>query len=161
MTPLLALALAMQAHVSDKLPPANPLPPPASEEAGVMRPITALFAGLAARDGGAILAQVRPDGGATVALERPDGTRTVRHLAWSAFAAGIKPGPEHYEERLSDIAIDIDGDIAMVWAPYVFLVDGKAQHCGTDHFDLVREQASWKIVNVTWSQRTTGCVQPG
>ena len=72
---LLALALALQ---SDKLPPANALPPPDTEEAGVMRPISALFAGLAARDPAAILAQVRPDGGATVARERADGTRSVQ-----------------------------------------------------------------------------------
>lgn len=154
MIALLALALAMQ---SDKLPPANPLPPPETEEAGVMRPITAMFAGLAARDATAILAEVRPDGGATVALERADGTRTIRHLGWAEFAAGIKPGPERYEERLRDVAVDLDGDIAMVWAPYVFLIDGKIDHCGVDHFDLVRENARWKVQNVTWTQRTAGC----
>ena len=152
------LLLALQA---DKLPPANPLPPPATEEAGVMRPITAMFAGLAARDSAAILAQVRAEGGATVAQDNADGTRSVRHLTWREFAGGIKPGSERYEERLADVAIDIDGDIAMVWAPYVFLVDGKPHHCGTDHFDLVRENATWKILNVTWSQRATGCGQPG
>lgn len=151
-----ALALMLAAQ-SDKLPPATPLPPPQTEEAGVMRPITAMFAGLAARDPAAILAEVRADGGATVALENADGTRTIRHMGWADFAAGVKPGRERYEERLTDVAIDIDGDIAMVWAPYVFLIDGKPHHCGTDHFDLVREQARWKVQNVTWSQRMTGC----
>lgn len=156
MIPLIALALALQ---SDKLPPANALPPPESEEAGVMRPITAMLAGLAARDPAAILAQVRPEGGATVAMENADGTRTVSHTGWAAFAGAVKPGPARYEERLRDVAIDIDGDIAMVWAPYVFLIDGKIHHCGTDHFDMVRENARWQIVNVSWSQRTTGCDQ--
>jgi hypothetical protein len=155
MTPLILLAaLAAQ---SDKLPPANPLPPPGTDEAAVIRPIEAMFAGLAARDADAILAEVRPEGGATVAVERADGTHAIKHLSWADYAAGIKPGPERYEERLRDVAIDMDGDIAMVWAPYVFLVDGKVQHCGVDHFDLVRENARWKVLNVTWSQRTTGC----
>ena len=113
----LLMALAIQ---SDRLPPANPLPPPETEEAGVMRPIIAMFAGLAARDAAAILREVRPDGGATVALEDADGTRTVKHMSWAEFASGIKPGPQRYEERLRDAAIDLDGDIAMVWAPYVF-----------------------------------------
>jgi Putative lumazine-binding len=133
------------------------LPPPGSEEAQVMAPITMMFDGLARRDGAIILNSVRPDGGATVAMEKADGTRTIRHLSWAEFAAGLKPGPEKYEERLTDIAVEIDGDIAMVWSPYTFFVDGKAQHCGVDHFDLVREAGSWKIQNVTWSQRTTGC----
>ncbi|VVT13698.1 conserved hypothetical protein [Sphingomonas sp. EC-HK361] len=131
------------------------LPPPSSEEAAVMAPITAMFAGLAARDAAAITAQLRPEGSATVAAEKPDGTRSVKHLTWSEFTAGIKPGPERYEERLSTPAIEIDGDIAMVWAPYVFTINGKVHHCGTDHFGLVRESGRWKILNITWSQRTT------
>src|SRR3546814_6159289 len=53
-------------------------------------------------------------------------------------------------------AVEIDGDIAMVWAPYTFLLDGKPHHCGIDHFDLIREGIQWKVLNVTWSQRTTG-----
>lgn len=133
------------------------LPPPGTEEAAVLAPINAMFAGLAAHDGAAILAQTRPEGSATVAIEKPDGSRTLRHLSWAEFTAGIKPGAEKLEERITTPAIEVDGDIAMVWAPYVFLVDGKAHHCGVNHFDLVRENGSWKVLNVTWTQRTTGC----
>ena len=132
--------------------------PPAvvSEETGVMVPINALFAALAARDPQAVLAQLRPDAGATVAEEK-DGTRTIRHMTAREFAAMVKPGPERYAERITDPAIEIDGDIAMVWAPYVFTIDGKPLHCGYDHFDMVREGGRWTIQNITWSSRTTGC----
>ncbi|NIJ06484.1 hypothetical protein FHS31_000066 [Sphingomonas vulcanisoli] len=154
--PLLFL-LAAQITPVKPLPKANPLPLADIDTRAVMAPIDAMFAGLAARDGAAILAQVRTEGGATVVREAPDGTRTIKHLSWADFAGGIKPGPEHYEERLTDPAIEVDGDIAMVWSPYVFTVDGRAHHCGVDHFDLVREGDGWKVLNVTWSQRTTGC----
>jgi hypothetical protein len=151
---ILALLLAAQ---TAKLPPWNPIPLDGTAEAAVMAPINAMFAGLEARDGAAILAQTRPEGGATVVSEKSDGTRAIRHESWAEFAGGIKPGPEHYQEKLSDPAIEINGDIAMVWAPFVFTVDGKAHHCGVDHFDLIREKGAWKVLNVTWSQRTTGC----
>ena len=151
------LLLALQTTPTPKLPPANPLPYEDADAAAVMTPINGLFAGLAARDGQAILAHVRPEGGATVAVERPDGSRSIRHLSWAEFAAGIKPGSEKYEERITDPAVEVDGDIAMVWAPFTFRVNGAVQHCGTNHFDLVRENGSWKVLNVTWSQRTTGC----
>ena len=132
--------------------------PPAvvSEETGVMVPINALFAALAARDPQAVLAQLRPDAGATVAEEK-DGTRTIRHMTAREFAAMVKPGPERYAERITDPAIEIDGDIAMVWAPYVYTIDGKPLHCGYDHFDMVREGGRWTIQNITWSARTTDC----
>lgn len=133
--------------------------PPAvvTEEKGVLAPIEALFAGLAARDPQAVLAPLRPDATATVAEERPDGIRTIRHMTRAQFADFVKPGPERYAETISDPAIEIDGDIAMVWAPYVFTVNGRPLHCGYDHFDLVRENGAWKIQNVTWSSRVTGC----
>jgi len=154
--PLLLLASAAD-QKSDKLPPANPLPPPTSEEGQVMAPVNAMFDGLARRDSAIILAAMRPDATALVAAEKADGTRSVRRLTAADFAAGVKPGPERFEERLSDPAIEIDGDIAMVWGSYTFLIDGKVHHCGVDHFDLVRENGAWKVANVTWSSRTAGC----
>jgi hypothetical protein len=131
--------------------------PRTNDESAAMATVDRMFAGLAARDGQAILAVVRPEGGANVAVERPDGTRAVRHLSWTEFAAGLKPGPEKYREALADPIVRVDGDIAMVWSRYTFFVDGKKHHCGVDHFDLVREAGAWKLLNVTWSQRTTGC----
>ncbi|MGK6320182.1 nuclear transport factor 2 family protein [Sphingomonas sp. DT-204] len=154
---MILAALLLAQTTPTRLPPANPLPPPGAEESAVLAPIEAMFAGLAARDGARILAQTRPEGGATVAVEKPDGTRSLKHLSWAEFAGGIKPGPERYEERSGTPAVDIDGDIAMVWAPYQFLIDGKVHHCGVNHFDLVRESGQWKVLNVTWSHRTTGC----
>jgi hypothetical protein len=155
--PLLLLASAADQKSSDKLPPANPLPPPVSEEGQVMAPINALFDGLARRDSATILAAMHADGSATAASEKADGTRNVHRMTAAEFAAAIKPGPERYQERISDPAIEIDGDIALVWAPYTFLVDGKVHHCGIDHFDLVREHGKWQVLNITWSSRTTGC----
>jgi len=155
--PLLLLVSVADQKSSDKLPPANPLPPPTSEEGQVMTPVNAMFDGLARRDSAIILAAMRPDATAVVAAEKADGTRSVRRMTATEFASGVKPGPEKFEERLSDPAIEIDGDIAMVWGPYTFLIDGKVHHCGVDHFDLVRENGAWKVANITWSSRTTEC----
>ena len=98
-----------------------------------------------------------PEGGATVALEGADGRRRVRHLSWTQFAAGLKPDGNRYRETLATPAIEIDGDTTMVWAPYASLKNGSVDHCGYDHFGLVRETGSWRVLNVTWSQRTIGC----
>lgn len=157
MSLILSLLLAAQITPVQPMPKGTGLPLADDDTIAVMAPINGMFAGLAARDAAAITAQLRPEGGATVASEKADGTRTIRHLSWTEFTAGIKPGPEKFEERLTDPAVEIDGDIAMVWSPYVFLIDGKPHHCGVDHFDLVREKGAWKVLNVTWSQRTTGC----
>jgi hypothetical protein len=154
----LLLAVAAQVTPTPKLPPANAMPPPGTEEAAVLAPINALFAGIANQDGAAVLTRVMPRGNLTAVAEKADGTRTIRELSWADFAGNLKPGPRRMEERfIGQPAIEIDGDIAMVWGNYVFLVDGKTSHCGVNHADLVRDGGQWKILNITWTQRTTGC----
>lgn len=149
-------ALAAQI-TSTRLPPAGPIPAPGAEDQLVMQPVNAVFAGIAARDAAAINAQLVPGGSATVVSDQAGGGRTTARHSWPEVLAHFQPGPEKFEERLSDPAIETDGSVAMVWGTYVFLVDGKVHHCGVDHFDLVRDNGAWKIANVTWSQRTTGC----
>ena len=152
----LLFALTAQATPSSPMPKGTGLPPPTVDEAAVLTPINRLFAAMANRDAAAFLAQLRSEGGATVAIETSEGN-AVSHRSWAKFAETLKPGKEKFEERLINPAVDIDGDIAMVWSRYVYLIDGKLSHCGMDHFDLVRENGSWKILNITWSKRTTGC----
>jgi len=156
MLPLI-LSLLLQTTPVAPIVKGTALPPPGDEEAQVMAPIQTMLGALQTSDAAAVLHVTRPDGGATVALEGSNGRRGIRHLTWADFAAGLKPDGNRYEERLGTPAIEIDGDIAMVWAPYTVLKNGSAEHCGVDHFDLVREQGAWKVLNVTWSQRTTGC----
>ncbi len=157
MSLILALALAAQITSVQPMPKGTGLPPPATEEEAVMVPVNGLFAAIAARDGVQVLAHVLPDGGVIATDVKPDGTHAYRRTAWAQWAAAMKPGVERFQERLYDPAIEIDGDVAMVWGRYDFLVDGKLIHCGYDHFDLVRDTGQWKIANITYSKRTTGC----
>ena len=146
---ILALALVQAA-----LPPANALPPPGTVEAAIMAPVNAAFAAIGAKDGAALLAQTYPGGSATSV-----GDGKITRMSWPEMAERFKPGGPRYEEVMFDPAIDVDGDIAMVWAPYVFRLDGKVHHCGIDHFDLVRSDGRWRVLNITWSSRTTACDQ--
>jgi len=106
------LLLAAQITPVQPIVKGTALPPPGSEEAGVMTPVTGLLAGIAARDGQEMAKYLRPDGSATIAAEKPDGTRAVTHISAADLIARFAPGPEKFEERLTDPAIEIDGDIA-------------------------------------------------
>jgi hypothetical protein len=148
-------ALAAAQSVPDKLPPAQILPFEDANAAAVMAPIRALFAAMSAGDSAAVLRLAYPDGRVTANGVLPSGTG-LRQESFAQFAARMKPG-EGFEESISDPAIEVDGDIAMVWAPFVVRVGGKVSNCGYDHFDLVRENGAWKVMNITFSSRTTGC----
>ena len=114
------------------------------EEQAVMAPITAMFDGMAKRDAAAIKKPLLPGGG--MVLMR-DGKPT--QMTFDAFADAVgKPGKAQIEERIHDPLVRIDNDLAVVWAPFDFLVDGKVDHCGTDLFNLVRADGKWLIASV-------------
>lgn len=134
------------------------LPPPAADEAAVLAPVTALLGAIAAHDPDTVARMTLPEGALTVARTDADGKPARRTMRWSEFAAALKPNGERVEERQGMPAIEIDGEVAMVWAPFTFVVDGAPHHCGVNHYDLVRTDAGWRILNVTYSSRTTGCL---
>jgi hypothetical protein len=145
MLPALLLAWAV--------PAAEPTP---ADRAAVMAPLNALFAAFEAGDSAAMLTQVYPDGRVTASGLRGDGASNVRQMSWTQFAGRVTPEGA-FQERISGPTIAIDGDIAMVWAPFVVRVGGRVVNCGYDHFDLVREGGAWKVMNLTFSSHTTGC----
>jgi len=113
------------------------------DEQAVIAPINAMFDGMAKRDAAAIKKPLLPGGG--MVLMR-DGKPT--QMTFEAFADAVgKPGKQ-IEERIHDPLVRIDNDLAVVWAPFDFLVDGKVDHCGTDLFNLVRADGKWLIASV-------------
>ena len=115
-----------------------------AEEQTVLAPIQAMFDGMSKRDAAAIKAPTLPGG--TMVLMR-DGKPT--QMTFEAFAERVgKPGKAQIEERIHDPLVRIDNDLAVVWAPFDFLVDGKVDHCGTDLFNMVRVDGRWMIASV-------------
>lgn len=109
-----------------------------------MAPINEMFDGMTRRDAAAIKKPLLP-GGSMVLMR--DGKPT--QMTFDAFADLVgKPGKAHIEERIHDPLVRIDNDLAVVWAPFEFLVDGKVDHCGTDLFNLVRTDGKWLIASV-------------
>ena len=134
--PLLAAILAITL--------ATPVLALSGEEQAVLAPIRAMFDGMSRRDASVIKAPTLPGG--TMVLMR-DGKPV--QMTFEAFAERVgKPGKAQIEERIHDPLIRIDNDLAVVWAPFDFLVDGKIDHCGTDLFNLVRVDGRWLIASV-------------
>jgi hypothetical protein len=122
----------------------SPLHAATPEEQAVLAPVNAMFAGMAKRDAAAIKEPLLPGG--TMVLMR-DGKPA--QMTFDAFAERVgRPGTTQIEERIHDPLVRIDNDLAVVWAPFEFLVDGKVDHCGTDLFNLVRANGKWLIASV-------------
>lgn len=115
-----------------------------AREQAVLAPIHAMLHGMSKRDVAAIKAPTLPGG--TMVLMR-DGKPT--QMTFESFADRVgKPGTTQIEERIHHPLVRIDNDLAVVWAPFDFLVNGKIDHCGTDLFNLVRVNGKWLIAGV-------------
>lgn len=122
----------------------SPVRATTSDEQAILAPITAMFDGMAKHDAAALKKPLLPGG--TMVLMR-DGK--PHQMTFDAFADLVgRPGKAHIEERIHDPLVRIDNDLAVVWAPFEFLVDGKVDHCGTDLFNLVRTDGQWLIAGI-------------
>jgi hypothetical protein len=119
------------------------------DDAAVLLPIQAMFDGMAHRDAAAIKAPWLPGGVLVVVNEGVLSQLTVEFWANRVATSGTT----HIEERIHDPEIHIDHDLAVVWAPLKFYIDGKLDHCGRDLFSLNQKNGKWQIIALAATTR--------
>jgi Putative lumazine-binding len=120
------------------------------DEAAVLVPIQAMFDGMAHRDAAAIKAPWLPGG--VLVLVNNGVLSQITVEFWANRVA--TSGTTHIEETIHDPEIHIDHDLAVVWAPQKFYIDGNLDHCGRDLFSLNQKNGKWQIVALAATTRT-------
>ncbi len=108
-----------------------------------------MFDGMAHRDATAIKAPWLPGGVLVLVQEGALSQITIENFANRVATSGTT----HIEERIYDPQVRIDHDLAVVWAPFNFFIDGKLDHCGRDLFNLTQKNGSWQIVALAATTR--------
>jgi hypothetical protein len=82
-------------------------------------------------------------------------------VVWSVTDDGVVPRTraeeremriaEDFVERGFDPEVRRTGNLATVWIPYDFHVNGAWSHCGVDTFTLVRVEGTWRIAGMAWT----------
>jgi len=140
----IAVATASAVFLISSLHATTTQAPDSAEQQAVLVPITQMFDGMEKRDAAMIKKPLLTGG--TMVLMR-DGKPV--QMTFENFADRVgKPGTTHIQERIHDPLMRIDHDLAVVWAPFEFLVDGKVDHCGTDLFNLVHTDGKWVIASI-------------
>jgi hypothetical protein len=126
------------------------------EQQAALRPLQLMCEGLAKKDAKLIQVQLLPGGMATQIRE---GKPVQEHFDF--FEARLQQvfasTHSQFEEILYHPIVSIDHDIAVIWAPYVFTVDGKMDHCGTNVFTMYRQNDKWLVSNVADTGRRDVC----
>lgn len=119
-----------------------------AEEQAVLVPINLMFDGMARRDASAVEASAIP-GATFVSMQYG----ALHEITFTQFGEQVGAGTTHIDERIHDPLVRIDNDLAVVWAPFVFRIDGKIDHCGTDLFSLVHDNGKWLIGSLSATLR--------
>jgi len=158
-TALLALALTVATDAGAQAAP--PVTAPASAPADrehVLAAVDSLLQGMRAKSAPLMGRQL--DSLARLTLVRPargGGVRVAALTGQDFVRAATAPGQPPLDEPIRNPVVQLDADLATVWAEYQVRRDGRVTHCGYDAFHLVRRPGGWKILNVSDTYRTTGC----
>ena len=115
--------------------------------------VDALFAAMASHDVDASRRLLLP--GTRFVVVLPDGTLKTETDA--GYLETLGKHREAFRERIWNAQVTVQGNLAQVWAPYDFHLDGKLSHCGIDSFSLVRGGDGWRIAGVSYTVQKTGC----
>jgi hypothetical protein len=68
-----------------------------------------------------------------------------------------QPKDEVWDEQISGLVIQIDGNLATAWMNYSFYRGETFSHCGVNTMNLIQTADGWKIFSVTDTRRMEGC----
>jgi hypothetical protein len=135
-------------------------PPSLAQDASrsdVLAAVDGFLAAMRAKDSLGMMARLDSTSRFTLLRTGPDGT-VVRTLSGREFVRlTTKPDGPSYHEPTRNAIVQIDGDLAALWAEYQVIVDGKLSHCGHDAIHLARIGGQWKIINLSDTYRREGC----
>ena len=123
-----------------------------TEDGAVRNAVSAFFDALGSEDKTALAEVMIPEGMIFIHNHMdPDNPRVdivpvEQHLA--RWAQGTRVVSE--QMRMDEVLVH--RDMAQVWGPYAFLVEGKVTHCGINSLSLVRDtEGNWKVGNTSFT----------
>lgn len=129
-----------------------------ADSAAVLRTIDQMLDGMRKKDPAALRAVFHEHARMTLLRPAPDGSVRVMLLTGEQFiTAATNPQGMVLDEPIRNPRLQIDADLATVWAEYQVRGNGKVSHCGFDAFHLVRTGGAWKVLNVSDTFRRQGC----
>jgi ketosteroid isomerase-like protein len=135
---------------------ATSLPAQTGDGRAAIGVVRTMFAALAKGDTAAMRATFHPDA-RVVQTGTKDGKPFNRVNPIDDFLRSIGGAAgKKLEEQIIAPTVQVEDNLAVVWAKYRFLVDGKSSHCGVDSYQLVRTDAGWKLLHIVDTQKACG-----
>lgn len=136
---------------------------PSPDEREVMAVVLRLFDGMRAGDSAMVRSTFDTAATMATAVIRPSGEAMYRFDAdgVTGFANAVgTPHDKVWDEKLWDVKVLVDRNLATVWTKYAFFLGSDFSHCGVDTFTLAKGAQGWKIIFLADTRQREGCQLP-
>jgi hypothetical protein len=131
-----------------------------SAEAEVRSVVESLFDGMRTGDSTAVRRVFHPEARLLTVGVR-GGQPSLRADAVDEFVRAVgTPHDQVWDERIWDLEIRVDDNLATAWMQYAFYVGESFSHCGVNAFQLFRGAEGWRVIQLTDTRRREGCQLP-
>jgi hypothetical protein len=119
-----------------------------------------LFDGMREGDSAKVARLFRNDDSMRTSYVDQHGERVLKQGSLDQFLQAIgTPHDKVWNERLYNLKIEVDQNIAQAWADYTFYLGEEFSHCGVDAFHLVKEEGhGWRIIHLMDTRRKNDCI---
>lgn len=116
-----------------------------------------LFRGMQEGDSAMVSAVFGDDVRMYTTFTTKEGENRLMEGSLEEFLQAIgTPHEEVWDERISNVVIQVDGNLAQVWMDYSFYVDENFSHCGVNAIQMVKLE-DWKMVHLIDTRRRADC----
>lgn len=126
----------------------------------VMEVIETMFDGMRQLDADKV-ASIFADGANLNSSGSRDGIPFVQSMAATDFVGAIRrsaSGPA-WDERIWDVDIDVQDNLATAWMDYAFYAGEQFSHCGSNTFQFARQaDGNWKVIALADTRSSGPCM---
>jgi len=153
-----ALALGAAMLAGSSAARAQDTTPAASADAEVRATVRALFDAMRAGDSTALRRLFDPSARLMRAGRNREGVPVLQAQPIDGFVQAVgTPHDEVWDERISDLVVQVDGNLAQVWMNFTFYLGGQKRHCGVNAAQLFRSADGWKFFQLSDTARMANC----
>ena len=129
------------------------------QEAEVLAVVDQIFEGMRTADAQMVRAVFAAEA-RFAAIDASDGPERIRGQSVDGWLVAIGRSEGSWDEQIYDVEVQVDGNMASVWAPYTFYRDGEISHCGINSIELLRDADGWKVTQISDTRKREGCPDP-
>lgn len=130
-------------------------------EEGVKSAIHTMFDGMRKGDSTMVHSVFMDDVRMYSSFTTAEGKEMLRGGSLAGFLNAVgTPHDAVWDERIWDLKIEVDDNLAHAWMNYAFYAGGQFSHCGVNAMQLVKMDGQWKIIHLIDTRRKSDCDIP-